>query len=169
LTHFTARIASLALVALPLATFGAAAHAQPSVRIADLDLASATGQAAFAHRVNVAADQVCGDEKSLTSQYACKAGVRAEVTEKLAAIAPTSQFAALPAAHAQRSVQIADLNLASATGKAAFAHRVNVAASQICRDERDLSIQHACKIAVRAEVTEKLAMIRPTTQLAAVR
>ncbi len=95
MTHFTARIASLALVALPLATFGAAAHAQPSVRIADLDLASATGQAAFAHRVNVAADQVCGDEKSLTSQYACKIAVRTEVTEKLAMIRPTTQLAAV--------------------------------------------------------------------------
>jgi UrcA family protein len=167
LTHFTARIASLALIALPLATFGATAQAQPSVRIADLDLASAAGQSAFAHRVNVAADQVCGDQKGLTSQYACKAGVRAEVSEKLAAIAPSSQFAALPAAHARRSVRIADLNLASAAGKAAFAQRIAVAAGQVCGDERDLSIRHACKIGVRAEVTEKLAMITPTTQLAA--
>jgi UrcA family protein len=167
LTHFTARIAGLALIALPLATFGAGAQAQPSVRIADLDLASTAGQSALAHRVNVAADQVCGDQKGLTSQYACKAGVRAEVSEKLAAIAPSSQFAALSATHAQRTVRIADLNLASAAGKAAFAQRINVAAGQICGDERDLTIRHACTIGVRAEVTEKLAMITPTTQLAA--
>jgi UrcA family protein len=166
LTHLTARIASLALIALPLATFGAAAQAQPSVRIADLDLASAAGQSAFAHRVNVAADQICGDQRGLTSQFACKAGVRAEVSEKLTAIAP-NQFAALPVAHAPRSVRIADLNLASAAGKAAFAQRIAIAAGQVCGDERDLSIRHACKMGVHAEVTEKLAMIAPTTQLAA--
>src|SRR5258708_7769223 len=95
LTHFTARIASLALVALPLATFGAAAHAQPSVRIADLDLASATGKAAFAHRVNVAASQICRDERDLSIQHACKIAVRTEVTEKLAMIRPTTQLAAV--------------------------------------------------------------------------
>ncbi|HEV7386451.1 MAG TPA: UrcA family protein [Phenylobacterium sp.] len=164
MTHFTARIASLAL---PLAMFGAAAQAQPSVRIADLDLSSPAGQSAFAHRLNVAADQVCGDQRGLTSQYACKAGVRAEVSEKLAMIAPSSQFAALPAAHARRSVRIADLNLASAAGKAAFAQRIAIAAGQVCGDERDLSIRYACKMAVHTEVTEKLAMITPTTQLAA--
>jgi UrcA family protein len=167
LTHFTARIAGLALMALPLATFAAGAQAQPSVQIADLDLASAAGQSTFAHRVNVAADQVCGDQKGLTSQYACKAGVRAEVSEKLAAIAPANQLAAVAATHAQRTVRIADLNLASAAGKAAFAQRINAAAGQICGDERDLTIRAACKSGVRAEVTEKLAMITPTTQLAA--
>jgi UrcA family protein len=165
LSNFTARTASLALalVALPLT----AAHAQPSVRVGDLNLASDAGKATFSHRLNVAAAQVCGDEKNLSIEYACKAAVRAEVTEKLAAITPTTQFAALPAAHAQPSVRIADLNLASTAGKAAFAHRVNVAAAEICGNEKNLSIQFACKAAVRTEVTEKLAMISPVTHLAA--
>src|SRR5438270_7331350 len=57
LSNFTARTASLALalIALPLT----AAHAQPSVRFGDLNLASDAGKAAFAHRVDVAADQAC--------------------------------------------------------------------------------------------------------------
>ncbi|WP_372782604.1 UrcA family protein [Phenylobacterium sp.] len=163
MSHFTTRIAGLAALALGV-TLAAAAHAQPTVQISDLNLASAAGQAAFAHRTDVAADQVCGDERNLSIQFACKAAVRAEVTEKLAAIAPTTQFAA--SSHARSSVRIADLNLASAAGKAAFAHRLNVAASQVCGDERDLTIQHACRVAIRTEVTEKLAMITPATQLA---
>jgi len=169
LTHFTNRIATLAAVAFiaaPVSMFGAAAQAQPSIRVSDLDLASAAGQSTFNHRVNVAADQACGDERNFSILNACKAGVRAEVTEKLAAITPSSQFAALPATRAHASVRIADLNLASTAGKAAFAHRMNVAASQVCGDERDLTIRHACQVAVRTEVTEKLAMIAPTTQLA---
>jgi UrcA family protein len=167
LTRFTVRIAALTLIAMPLAAFSAPAQAQPSVRIGDLDLASAAGQAAFAHRLNVAADQVCGDEKNLSIQYACKTGVRAEVSEKLAAIAPTSQFATAPAARGHASVRIADLDLASAAGQAAFAQRVNVAAGRVCNDERDLSVQHACRIAVRAEANEKLATIAVETKLAA--
>jgi UrcA family protein len=164
LSNFTTRTASLALalIALPLT----AAHAQPSVRFGDLNLASDAGQAALAHRVDVAADQACGNEKNFSIQYACKAAVRAEVTEKLAAITPATQFAALPATHVQPSVRIADLNLASTAGKAAFAHRVNVAAAEVCGNEKNLSIAYACKAAVRAEVTEKLAMIAPATQLA---
>jgi UrcA family protein len=165
LTHLAPRTAglALALIALPLT----AANAQPSVRIGDLNLASATGQAAFAHRLNVAADQACGNERNFSIQYACKAAVRAEVTEKLAAITPATEFAALPAAHAHPSVRFADLNLASVAGKATFAHRLNVAAAEACGNEKNLSIAYACKAAVRAEVTEKLAMINPVTHLAA--
>ena len=165
MSNFTVRTASLtlALIALPLT----AAYAQPSVRVGDLNLASDAGKAAFAHRMDVAADQACGNEKNFSIQYACKSAVRAEVTEKLAAITPATQFAALPAAHAQPSVRIADLNLASTAGKAAFAHRVNVAAAQVCGNEKNLSIAFACKAAVRTEVTEKLAMTSPVTHLAA--
>jgi hypothetical protein len=43
---------------------------------------------------------------------------------------------------------------------------VNVAAAEVCGNEKNLSIAYACKAAVRAEVTEKLAMIAPATQLA---
>jgi UrcA family protein len=165
LTQLAPRTAGLALAlfALPFT----AAHAQPTVRIGDLNLASVAGQAAFDHRLNVAADQACGNEKNFSIHYACKAAVRAEVTEKLATITPATLFAALPAAHAQPSVRFADLNLASVAGKATFAHRLNVAAAQACGNEKNLSIEYACKAAVRAEVTEKLAMINSVTHLAA--
>jgi UrcA family protein len=165
LTHFTARIASLATFTV-IATVAAAAHAQPSVRVSGLDLASAAGKAAFAHRMNAAADEACRDERTFSINVACKAGVRAEVTEKLSAIAPTTSFAALPAAQTQPSVRVSDLDLATTAGKAAFAHRINVATKQVCGDERTFSIQHACAAAVRAEVTEKLASIAPATLLA---
>jgi len=170
LSNFTARMAGLAtfaLIALPIATLGTACHAQPSVQTSDLNLATAAGRAAFDHRTNHAAAEVCGNERNLSIAYACKAAVRAEVTEKLAMLAPATQFAGQRATRTQRSVQIADLNLATAAGKVAFDRRLNSAAEGVCRDERDLSIQHACKLAVRTEVTEKLAAINASTQLAA--
>lgn len=170
LSNFTARMAGLAtiaLIALPIATLGTAAHAQPSIQTSDLNLATASGKAAFDHRTNRAAAEACGNERNLSIAYACKAAVHAEVTEKLAMIAPAAQFAGRRTPLTQRSVQIADLNLGTTAGKAAFDHRLNSAAERVCRDEKDLSIQHACKLAVRSEVTDKLAAINASTQLAA--
>jgi UrcA family protein len=170
LSNFTARVAGLAavaLIALPVATLGTAAHARVSVQLAGLDLTTDAGKAALAHRVNTAADQTCGGEKAPSVLKACKAAVTAEVGEKLAGFAPATRFAALAGGHAQPSVHIADLNLASAAGKSAFDHRVNAAAGDVCRDERNLSIQAACRSAVRTEVSEKLAMIMSGVQYAA--
>jgi UrcA family protein len=170
LSNFTTRVAGLAaivLIALPVATFGAAASAQPSVQLAGLDLATGSGKAAFAHRVDVAADQACGAEKVPSILGACKAAVIAEVTEKLASFGPAPRFAALSGAHTQASVRFADLNLASAAGKSAFDYRMNAAAGDVCRDERNLSIQAGCRSAVRTEVSEKLAMIMTGVQYAA--
>jgi UrcA family protein len=162
-----AGLATYALIALPIVTAGAAAHAQPSVQTSDLNLATVAGKAVFDHRTNRAADEACGNEKNLSIAYACKAAVRAEVTEKLAMIAPAAQFAGQRATRTQRSVQIADLNLATTADKITLDRRMNSAAERVCRDEKDLTIQHACKVAVRAEVTEKLAAINASTQLAA--
>jgi UrcA family protein len=162
-----AGLAAFALIALPVATFGSAAHAQPSIQTSDLNLATTAGKATFERRTNRAAYEACGDERNLSIASACKLAVRVEVTEKLAMIAPATQFAGQRATRTQRSVQIADLNLDTTAGKAVFDHRMNAAAERVCRDERDLSIQHACKLAVRAEVTEKLAAIGASTQLAA--
>jgi len=170
LSNFNAHMAGLAafaLIALPIATFATAAHAQPSVQISDLNLATDAGKAAFEHRTDRAADEACGNERNFSIGNACKAAVRAEVAEKLAMVAPATQFAAQRATRTQRSVQIADLNLATTAGKVVFDRRMNSAADRVCRDERDLPIQHACKLAVRAEVTEKLAAINTSTQLAA--
>jgi UrcA family protein len=146
---------------------GAAAQAQPSVRISDLNLATTAGKATFDYRTDRAASQLCGKERNLALASACKAAVRAEVTKKLAMMTPATQFAAQHATHTQRSIQMADLNLATTAGKATFDHRTNSVADRVCGHERDLSIQRACKVAVRAEVTEKLAAINAPAQLAA--
>jgi UrcA family protein len=170
LSNLTARVAGLAafaLIALPVATLGTAAHARVSVQLAGLDLATDAGKAALAHRVNIAADRTCRDEKTPSVLNACKAAVTAEVTEKLASFGPAPRFAALPSAHTQGAVRIADLNLASAAGKSVFDRRMNAAADGLCRDERNLSIQSACRSAVRTEVSEKLAMIMTGVQYAA--
>ena len=111
MSNFTARVAGLAafaLIALPVATLGTAAHARVSVQLAGLDLATISGKAVLAHRLNIAADQTCRDEKTPSVLNACKAAVAAEVTEKLASFGPAPQFAALSAAHAPASVRIAD-------------------------------------------------------------
>ncbi len=86
MTSFTARIAglaTLALAALPMAALSTAAHAA-SVRIGDLDLASARGAAVYEQRIDAAAGRFCQDERGLSQRAACIAGVRAEVNEKLA-------------------------------------------------------------------------------------
>jgi len=75
----------------------------------------------------------------------------------------TLALAALPiaalstAAHAQGAerVHVADLNLASAAGKATFEQRVDSAARHLCRDERRLEVNAACQAAVRSEANEK--------------
>ena len=91
MTNFTARIAgvaTLALAALPafaLTTVAhAASHAPAAVRVADLNLASADGRAAFDQRVDAAARKFCSSETSLDLKAGCAAGVRAEVNEKAA-------------------------------------------------------------------------------------
>ena len=86
--NFAAHIAGLAtlsLAVLPVAAISTQAVAAPvaRVQVADLNLASIDGVATLHQRVAVAAHQVCGGEKALTQQAACKAGVRTEVQEKL--------------------------------------------------------------------------------------
>ncbi|MFL5294946.1 MAG: UrcA family protein [Phenylobacterium sp.] len=89
MTNFAARIAgvaTLALAALPVAALTTAAHAAThvpaSVRIADLNLATSAGRAAFDQRIDVAARKFCSTESSLDLKAGCQRGVRAEVTEK---------------------------------------------------------------------------------------
>ncbi len=79
-----AGVATLALAALPIAALSTSAEAATArVHVADLNLASIDGVATFHQRVTVAANQICGEEKNLGQQVACKAGVRTEVQEKL--------------------------------------------------------------------------------------
>jgi UrcA family protein len=96
MTTLTARIASvatLALAALPFAALTTAAHAatpstgyaQESVRVGDLNLGSSADRATFDRRVGHAATQVCAREHNLGMKAACEAGVRTEAQEKAAA------------------------------------------------------------------------------------
>jgi UrcA family protein len=57
--------------------------------------------------------------------------------------------------YAAQSVQVSDLNLASASGKATLAERTDKAARHFCRDERRLGAKAACQAGVREEVSEK--------------
>jgi UrcA family protein len=81
-----AGVATLALAVLPVAAISTQAMAAPvaRVQVADLNLASIDGIAQLHQRVAVAARQICGAERNLGLQAACKAGVRTEVQEKLA-------------------------------------------------------------------------------------
>ena len=87
-------------------------------------------------------------------------------TARIAGVA-TLALAALPAfalstvAHAQThvpaAVRIADLDLASADGRATFDQRIDAAARRFCSSESSLSLKAGCAAGVRAEVTEKAA------------
>ena len=81
-------IATLALAVLPALAIVSGAHAQPvSVKVGDLNLATAAGQKALGQRVDIAARQYCYDSRgtgSRLSSPSCRNAVRAEVAAKLA-------------------------------------------------------------------------------------
>lgn len=88
MTNFTARIASVATLALALvpavalSTAHAAEHVPASVRVADIDFATPAGQATFAQRLDAAARQFCSREQALDIRAGCEAGVKSEVRAK---------------------------------------------------------------------------------------
>ena len=84
-----------ALIALPMAiALSTVAHAEPmKVRVGDLDLASRAGQAAFAQRVDRAAQDFCAGQKSLSQHAACTAGISAEAQQKAASLETSSHYA----------------------------------------------------------------------------
>ena len=84
----------------------------------------------------------------------------ASVATLALALVPAVALSTAHAANAQvpyaaQSVQVSDLNLASASGKAMLARRADAAARHFCRDERLLDVKAACQAAVRSEITEK--------------
>ena len=90
-TNFAARIAgaaTLALAALPIAALATGAHAAPAhaVKVADLNLFTDAGDAAFKQRVSITARDFCRNEKVLDANDACRAGVRQEMNEKVAEV-----------------------------------------------------------------------------------
>lgn len=87
-------IAMLALAALPMAALATGAHAAPTiVKVADLNLSSSEGVATFQQRAEAAGRTFCRDERSLVVQESCRAGVKAELNDKLA-MARSAQMAA---------------------------------------------------------------------------
>lgn len=71
-------------------------------------------------------------------------------------------IAALPASAlaAPASVKIADINLLTPEGMSTFAKRADYAARDFCRDQRDLGSSAKCRVAVKAELADKVAVIR---------
>lgn len=94
-TTSIAAAASLALATLPALALATGAHAAPAaVKVADLNLASASGQKAFAQRVDKVAVQMCRDARSgRFVDSACLDAVRAEAHDKAAAITPAQMAA----------------------------------------------------------------------------
>ena len=81
-------IATLALAVLPALAIVSGAHAESvSVKVSDLNLATAAGQKVFDQRVSVAARQYCAESVTtgtrLGSPASCRAAVRAEIVAKL--------------------------------------------------------------------------------------
>jgi UrcA family protein len=71
-------------------------------------------------------------------------------------------IASLPASAlaAPASVRIADINLLTSEGMSTFTKRADYAARDFCRDQRDLGAMAKCRVAVKAELNEKVAVIR---------
>jgi UrcA family protein len=92
ITNTIAGAATLVLAALPIAALSTAAHAAPmAIKVADLNLGSPAGQEALAQRVDHAARAFCrGEVSTVGSRFnttaACRAGIRAEAAEKVAAL-----------------------------------------------------------------------------------
>ena len=93
MTSFASRfagVATLALAALPMAALATAAAAAPvSIQVRDIDLNTASGQAAFHVRAEQAAEAFCKAERAPASRLrvaedTCKDAVKAEVAEKFA-------------------------------------------------------------------------------------
>ena len=71
-------------------------------------------------------------------------------------------IASLPASAlaAPASVKIADINLLTPEGMTTFQKRADYAARDFCRDERGLGAANTCRTAVKAELNEKVAVVR---------
>lgn len=99
ITNTIAGIATLALAAIPMFALGTAAHAaQPvTVQVSDINLSTPEGASELDRRISAAATRFCRNEAPATGtrlSASCKAAVRAEVTEKMAARTTATQYAA---------------------------------------------------------------------------
>ncbi len=79
-------------------------------------------------------------------------------------------LAALPiaalatAAHAQTVVKVSDINLLSPQGVSEFNQRADAAGRKYCLPERTVAGRATCRVGVKAELSEKLSVLR-TAQL----
>ena len=101
LTSRIAGVAMLALAALPVAALATNATAAPAVKVGDLNLTTAAGEAVFNQRSNAAARRFCAVERNFTAIQSCRAGVRAELSEKMEVVR-TAQLAKANPAFAAR-------------------------------------------------------------------
>ncbi len=71
-------------------------------------------------------------------------------------------IASLPASAlaAPASVRIADINLMTPEGMSTFTKRADYAARDFCREERSLTVAAHCRAAVKAELQDKVTVIR---------
>ena len=70
-------------------------------------------------------------------------------------------LAALPAqALAATTVKVSDINLLTPQGAATFEQRAERAARNYCGDVYSLNARASCRTAVRAELAEKVAVVR---------
>lgn len=87
--------ATLVLATVPALALSTAAHAAPAIKVADLNLVSASSQEILSQRVDQTARAYCREHMVTTGsrtndRATCLAGVRAEVAEKVVAQAPVS-------------------------------------------------------------------------------
>lgn len=98
-TNTLAGAATLVLAALPVAALSTAAHAAPlTIKVSDLNLGSPAGREVLDQRVDHAARNFCRGElgtvgNRFNTVAACRAGIRAEAAEKIAAMRTVSYAA----------------------------------------------------------------------------
>jgi len=89
MTDFASKIsgvAMLALAALPIVALATPSNAQTAVKVADINLLSPQGVSEYAQRADAAGRKFCIVERSPAAYATCRAGVKAELTEKMAAL-----------------------------------------------------------------------------------
>ena len=79
-------VAMLALAALPIVALATPSNAQTVVKVADINLLSPQGVSEFNQRADAAGRKFCLPERTVAGRTSCRAGVKAELNEKLAAI-----------------------------------------------------------------------------------
>jgi UrcA family protein len=94
--------AGIAMAALAATGAASSAQAEPlpvRIQVADLNLSTPQGRAAFDFRVAQAVLQMCEDQGDLHSTTACERAVRDEATDNLAALARREGISLAPARH----------------------------------------------------------------------